>query len=320
MTILYPPSTPFATHKLPVGDGHTLHIEEHGKKGGLPALFLHGGPGAGCEPYHARFFDPKVYHIILFDQRGCGKSTPHADLTANTTWDLVSDIEKIRSQFNIRKWLVFGGSWGSTLALVYAEKYPERIAALVLRGIFLCREQDIQWFYQFGASQLFPDYWQDFLSVIPDNKHHQMIQAYYEQLTHPDPNTQSRAALAWSLWEGRTATLLPNQQTLEHFGNPHTALSIARIECHYFNHASFLSPNQLLDNADKLQAIPGKMIHGRYDVVCPVDQAFQLKRAWPAAELRIIPDAGHAASEPGTLQALVQATDDFGQTQPELFE
>ncbi|MGR9105971.1 MAG: prolyl aminopeptidase [Gammaproteobacteria bacterium] len=311
MRSLYPSIEPFATEHLPVDESHTLYLERCGSAGGIPVLFLHGGPGAGCAPTHRRFFDPARYQIILFDQRGSGRSTPHASLENNTTRDLIEDIEKIRSHLGIERWLVFGGSWGSTLALAYAEQFPEKVTGLVLRGIFLCRKQDIHWFYQHGTSRLFPDYWQDYLEPIAESERHDLVSAYYRILTGPDPEKRLAAAKAWSLWEGRTATLLPDPATEDYFSGPDFALSLARIECHYFMHDSFLEENQLIQNASKLRSIPGVIVHGRYDVICPMDGALALKAAWPEAELVIVPDAGHSATEPGIATALISATDQF---------
>lgn len=309
----YPEIQPYVRHTLAVDDMHQLYIEESGNPQGIPVVFLHGGPGAGCEPFQRCFFDPARYRIVLFDQRGCGKSTPHAELAGNTTQDLVADIERIREHLGIERWLVFGGSWGSTLGLVYAETHPERVLGLVLRGIFLCRPRDIRWFYQDGASCIFPDYWEDYLAPIPPAERGDMVKAYYTRLTGDDEVTRMAAAKAWSLWEGRTATLLPRQSVIEHFGSPFTALSLARIECHYFINDSFLRPGQILDDAHRLKNIPGVIVHGRYDVVCPVEQAFALHAAWPEAQLEIVADAGHSATECGIVDALVRATDGFAE-------
>jgi proline iminopeptidase len=309
----YPEIQPYVRHTLAMDAPHQLYVEESGNPEGIPVVFLHGGPGAGCEPFQRRFFDPARYRIVLFDQRGCGRSTPHAELGGNTTQELVADIERIREHLGIARWLVFGGSWGSTLGLVYAETHPERVLGLVLRGIFLCRPRDIHWFYQDGASFLFPDYWQDFLAPIPLQERGNLVEAYYARLTGEDEVTRMAAAKAWSLWEGRTATLLPRQSVIDHFGNPFTALSLARIECHYFINASFLEPDQILARAERLREIPGVIVHGRYDVVCPVEQAFALRQAWPQARLEVIADAGHSATEPGIVDALVRATDAFAE-------
>ncbi|MFM1892759.1 MAG: proline iminopeptidase, partial [Pseudomonadota bacterium] len=272
---------------------------------------LHGGPGGGCSPAMRRFFDPERYRVVLFDQRGAGRSTPHADLTDNTTWHLVADLERIREHLGIARWLVFGGSWGSTLALAYAQRHPERVSALVLRGIFLCRPQEIRWFYQQGASRIFPDYWADFVAPIPVDQRDDLLTAYHRVLTGEDEVARLAAARAWSTWEGRTATLLPNPAVVEHFGGAHVALSMARIEAHYFVHDAFLQPDQLLAGAAALAGIPGVIVHGRYDLICPLENAWALHQAWPGSDLQIVPDAGHSAAEPGTRAALVAATDRF---------
>ena len=308
MASLYPPIQPYATHSLAVAPPHVLHVEECGDPDGLPVLFVHGGPGAGCEPWHRQFFDPEKYRIILFDQRGAGRSTPHAALENNTTADLVADMEVIREYLGVDRWLLFGGSWGSTLSLVYAEAHPERVLGLVLRGIFLCRPEEIRWFYQEGASHVFPDYWEDFLRPIPEPERDDLLHAYHRRLTGDDEVARMAAAKAWSLWEGRTATLRQRRAVLEHFGDPHTALSLARIEAHYFVNDAFLEPNQILRDAPRLADIPGILVQGRYDLICPLQSAWDLHRAWPQAELQIVPDAGHAASEPGIVDALVKAT------------
>jgi len=313
MNTLFPEIQPYVQHTFSVDPPHVLHIEECGNPLGIPVVFVHGGPGAGCEDYHRRFFDPSVYRIILFDQRGCGRSTPHASLEGNTTQALVDDMERIRAHLGIEQWLLFGGSWGSTLSLVYAETHPERVLGLVLRGIFLCRSHEIEWFYQQGASRLFPEYWQDYVAPIPREERLDLVKAFYSRLTSDNEMVRMSAAKAWSLWEGRTSTLRPSGAVVEHFGNPYTALSLARIECHYFINDSFLEPNQILRDAGRLADIPGVIVHGRYDVVCPVENAWQLHQAWPGADLNIIPDAGHSASEPGTIDALITATNDFAE-------
>ena len=308
---LYPPINPHATYELAVAGGHRLYVEECGRPDGIPAVFLHGGPGAGCEATHRRFFDPARYRIVLFDQRGCGRSTPHASLDSNTTWDLVADMERVRERLGIERWLVFGGSWGSTLALAYAETHPERVLALVVRGIFLCRDSEIRWFYQEGASWAFPDYWADFLAPIPPEERQDLVAAYHGRLTGSNEVARMAAAKAWSVWEGRTATLLANPDIQAHFAEPHLALSLARIECHYFVNHAFFRPNQLIEDAPRLARIPGVIIHGRYDLICPLRSAWELHQAWPRAELRVIPDAGHSAFEPGIRAALVESTDRF---------
>lgn len=308
---LFPVIEPYVTHSLEVGHGHCLHVEECGRPDGVPVLFLHGGPGSGCSPFQRRFFDPDKYHIVLFDQRGCGKSTPHASLDHNTTWDLVADIEFIRSKLNISQWVVFGGSWGSTLALAYAETYPQRVLGLILRGIFLCRTQDIHWFYQQGASEIFPDIWEHYIKPIPKAKRDNLLEAYYKILTGEDEIARMSAAKAWSIWEGSVATLIENRNVITHFADSHLALSLARIECHYFVHHSFLEPNQLIRDVGRLESIPATLVHGRYDVICPVRQAWDLSRAWPQAKLEIIPDAGHYATEPGIVDALIRTTNEM---------
>jgi len=311
MRDIYPKIKPYVTHTLRVQAPHQLHVEECGSPDGIPVLFVHGGPGAGSSPVHRCFFDPEKYRIILFDQRGCGKSTPHASLENNTTQDLVADMEFIRDHLGIKKWLLFGGSWGATLSLVYAQAHPERVLALVLRGIFLCRPHEIRWFYQEGASHIFPDYWEDYLKPIPETERDDLLKAYHRRLTSENEVARMAAAKAWAKWEGRTSTLHPSKTVVDHFSEPHNALSLARIECHYFSRGSFLEPNQILRDADRLAGIPGVIVQGRYDVVCPMQSAWDLYRAWPDAELQIIPDAGHSALETGIIDALVRATDDM---------
>lgn len=310
MSGLYPAIEPYRTHLLPVDAPHVLYVEECGNLEGLPVLFLHGGPGAGCEPYHRRFFDPRAYRIVLFDQRGAGRSTPHAALELNTTWHLVADIERIRTLLGIDRWVVFGGSWGSTLALAYAETHPARVLGLIMRGTFLCRPWEIDWFYQEGgANRIFPDYWEEFIAPIPAAEQGDLLRAHYCRLTGTDEAARLASARAWSVWEGRTSTLRPNQAVVDFFASPHTALSLARIESHYFVHDTFLKPNQLLADAARLHGIPGMIVHGRYDIVCPMANAWDLHRAWPDAVLNVVPDAGHSAAEPNVTAALVDATD-----------
>lgn len=308
---LYPPIEPYAVHQIAVDSVHRLYVEECGRPDGLPALFLHGGPGAGCEPAHRRFFDPTRYRIVLFDQRGCGRSTPHAELTANTTWHLVADIERIRVELGIERWLVFGGSWGSTLALAYAETHPERVAALVVRGIFLCREAEVRWFYQEGANWIHPEWWQDFIAPIPPEERHDLLTAYHRRLIGDDDAVRIEAARAWSLWEGRAATLRPNADVQSYVSNAQVALSMARIECHYFVNHAFLEPDQLLRDLGCLASIPGEIVHGRYDVICPARSAWELHQAWPSSQLHMVTDAGHSAFEPAIRRELVAATDRF---------
>jgi len=309
---LYPPIAPYKSERLKVSDLHELYLEQSGNPNGQPVLFLHGGPGGGCSPRHRQFFDPDYYRIILFDQRACGLSTPTAELQGNTTWDLVEDMEKIRLHLGIEQWLLFGGSWGSTLALAYAVTHAARVQGLILRGIFLCRPQEIQWFYQHGASQLFPEVWDNYLAPIAPDQRHDLVGAYHQLLTGNDEEAKLAAARAWSRWEGVTSTLLPNEELVQSFNDPKHAIEFARIENHYFiNNAFFPGPNFLLDNVDKLQEIPGVIVQGRYDVVCPATSAWALSRAWPKATLHIVPNAGHSAWEPGILARLVEATEDF---------
>lgn len=310
-TDLYPPIEPYRVHRLPVEAPHRLYVEEVGNPHGIPAVFLHGGPGAGCEAKHRSFFDPMRYRLVLFDQRGSGRSTPHAELGGNTTARLVADLEHIRVTLGIERWLVFGGSWGSTLALAYAQAHPERVSALVLRGIFLCRDEEIRWFYREGASWVFPDWWQDFLAPIPPEERDDLLGAYHRRLTGADEVARMAAAKAWSLWEGRSATLLPDAEVRSHFADPHVALGLARIECHYFVNRAFLEPDQLLRDAYRIADIPGVIVQGRYDLICPMRSAWDLHRAWPQASLQLVPDAGHSAFEPGIRRALVEATDRF---------
>jgi proline iminopeptidase len=311
MQNFYPEIKPYQRHQIAVEPPHELYVDESGNPDGIPVLFVHGGPGAGCGRYDRRFFDPEVYRIVLFDQRGAGRSRPHAELAGNTTQKLVEDIEKIRTTLGIDKWVLFGGSWGSTLSLVYAQTYPERVLGLILRGIFLCRPEDINWFYQEGASRLFPDYWEDFICQIPEAEQSNLLAAYYRRLTGENQIQQMSAAKAWAGWEGRTATLKPCQDVVDSFTEPHRALSLARIESHYFMNNSFLEPNQILRDAHKLAGIPGVIVHGRYDVICPLDNAHSLHQAWPDSELIIIREAGHASREPGIVDALIRATDDM---------
>jgi proline iminopeptidase len=308
MSELFPPIHENRHFYLPVDNLHEVYVEECGVEEGVPVVFLHGGPGAGCESYHRQLFDPEKYRIILFDQRGCGRSRPHAELRQNTTQDLIADMEKIRKYLDIDQWVVAGGSWGSTLALAYAEAHPESVSGMIVRGIYLCTKKEIQWFYQYGTSQFFPDYWEDFLAPIPENEQGDLLHAYYERLTGDNEIARMQAAKAWSLWEARTATLRPHQRLLEHFSNPHTALSLASIEAHYFVNNGFLEDNQLLEQSDRLADIPCYIIHGRYDMICPVEQAYTLHQRLPLSELFIVQEAGHAASETGIRAALIEAS------------
>jgi proline iminopeptidase len=311
---LYDEIEPFDTGLLRVSAVHELYYEQCGNPRGKPVVFLHGGPGAGLVPDYRRFFDPEVYRVILFDQRGSGRSVPHASLDDNTTWHLVQDIEQLREHFGVDQWLVFGGSWGSTLALAYAETHPERVGGLVLRGIFLGRQNEARWFYEDsqGASAIFPDNWEDFLRVIPKAERGDMIGAYYRRLTSTDEATRQEAARAWSIWESSALRLLPDQELIDEFSEPEKAVALARIECHYFtNNCFFETDNYLLEHVDRIRHIPAVIVHGRYDIICPLMSAWELHRAWPEATLNIIPDAGHATSEPGITDTLVRATDGF---------
>jgi len=309
MRSLYPAIKPHRTEPLDVGAGHTLYVEECGNPDGLPVVFVHGGPGAGCSVQDRCFFDPEVYRIVLFDQRGSGRSTPHASLENNTTQMLVADMELIREHLEIKQWLLFGGSWGSTLSLIYVQTHPDKVLAMVLRGIFLCRDEDIQWFYQQGASAIFPDHWQDFIAPIPSSEQDDFLAAYHRRLTGDNELERIRVAKAWSLWEARCATLDPNKRVVERLGSPRVALAMARIEAHYFINQCFMADQPILANMDKLADIPAIAVHGRYDMVCPVKQAFDLQAEWPELSLEVIRDAGHASSEPATVDALVKATD-----------
>lgn len=319
MKTLYPAIEPYNTGRLKVSPVHELYYEQCGNPNGKPAVFLHGGPGGGVSPDYRRYFNPEIYRIVLFDQRGAGKSTPHASIEENTTWDLVADIERLREHFGIERWQVFGGSWGSTLALAYAETHPVRVTALVLRGIFLCRPKEIKWFYQEGASAIFADVWEEYLKVIPEAERDDMVSAYHKRLTSDDAATRVEAARAWSIWEGSTSKLFFDSDSIERFADPEFALAFARIECHYFmNNSFFPTDNYLVENVGKIKHIPGRIVQGRYDVVCPMTSAWDLHRAWPEADLRIIQDAGHSISEPGIIDALVDATDYYGATEASL--
>lgn len=309
---LYPASEPYRMGHLEVPGGHEIYWEECGNPRGKPALFVHGGPGAGADARARRFFDPRRYRIVLFDQRGCGRSRPHASLEHNTTWDLVADMERLREHLEIDKWLVFGGSWGSTLSLAYAERHPERVTELVLRGIFMLRRKELEWFYQEGASAIFPDRWQAYLGAIPASERGDLMRAYYRRLTGPDPAAARDAARAWAVWEGSTSFLYPDEDNAARWAEDRFALAVARIECHYFVNAGFLdSEDQLLRDVDRIRHIPAVIVQGRYDVVCPMMTAWDLHQAWPEAAFHVVPDAGHSALEPGITHELVKATDRF---------
>lgn len=312
MRTLYPPIEPFETGMLPVSPVHTLYYEQSGNPNGTPVVFLHGGPGGGTKGDYRQYFDPEAYRIVLFDQRGSGQSTPHANLEDNTTWHLVDDIELLREHLGIDTWVVFGGSWGSTLALAYAETHPDRCRALVLRGIFLCRRKELVWFYQQGADAIFPDRFAAYIAEIPKDERDDVISAYYRRLTSEDEGVRLSAARAWSVWEGSTSKLFPDPDVIARFDEAHLALSLARIECHYFvNGAFFETDNWLIENVDRIRHIPAVIVQGRYDVVCPMMSAWDLHVAWPEADFNVIADAGHAVSEPGIVSALLNATDRF---------
>jgi proline iminopeptidase len=310
--ILYPELEPHRVGRLRVSDRHELYYEVSGNPAGKPVVFVHGGPGAGTEPRQRRFFDPSAYRIVLFDQRGCGKSTPHASLDDNTTWHLVSDLERLRRELEIDEWQVFGGSWGSTLALAYAERHPDRVTELVLRGIFMLRRAELAWFYQHGASEMFPEAWEEYLRPIPPAERGDLMAAYYRRLTAEDPRARLEAARAWSVWEAATSYLLPRAEHVERAGGETFSLAFARIECHYFVHGGFFDrDDQLLAGVEAIRDIPGVIVQGRYDVVCPATSAHDLHRAWPEADLRMVADAGHSAFEAGIVHELVTATDRF---------
>lgn len=308
---LYPPISPHETGVLTVPGGYRLPYEVCGNPRGFPAIFLHGGPGAGCAPYHRQFFDPAVYRIVLFDQRGAGRSTPHASIESNTTWDLVQDIEQLRTQLGIERWLVFGGSWGSTLALAYASRHADRCLALVLRGIWLCRPVDVKWFME-DIRMVYPDYWKEFAGDIPANEHTDLLAAYSRRLNHPDPDIHQPAATAWDRYETRCSRLLPAAPT----ASGSSRLALGRLEAHYMTHGAFLQPNELVEAVPRFRHVPGVIIHGRYDMLCPLEGALELASAWPEAVLEIVPDAGHSALEPGITQRLVAATDRFRELAP----
>ena len=312
MKDLYPPIEPYNQGKLKVSDLHTIHYEESGNPDGKPVIFLHGGPGGGIAPMYRQYFDSQQWRIIIFAQRGCGQSTPYAELRENTTWDLVSDIEKLRQELNIEKWVVFGGSWGSTLALTYAQTHPDSCKGLILRGIFMLRTSEIRWFYQEGANHIYPDAWQEYLKPIPIEERGDLLSAYYKRLTSEDRQVRLEAARAWSVWEASTSKLIPSKASKLRFGQAEFAEAFARIECHYFvNKGFFERENLLLENIDRILHLPGVIVQGRYDVVCPMITAWELHQVWQSAEFIVIEDAGHSVSEPGIKDALIRATDRF---------
>lgn len=305
---LFPDIRPYRTHQLAVQPPHVLYVEESGNEDGLPVLFVHGGPGAGSDHKSRCYFDPERYRIIVFDQRGSGRSMPHASIEHNHTDALIGDMEKIRKTLGVDRWVLFGGSWGSTLSLAYAQAFPERVLGMVLRGIFLCRDIDLQWFYRDGASRVFPDYWQEFVQGAPHCRDGDYIAGYHHLLENDNELARMAAAKSWTQWEVQCSTLRPHNEAVEHMADSHNALAMARLETHYFINRGFLEPNQLLEGAHRLNGIPGILVHGRYDMVCPLDNALALHEAWPDSELHIVRDAGHAASEPGIVDALIRAT------------
>ena len=313
---LYPAIEPYRSGWLRVSPLHEIYWEESGNPKGKPALFVHGGPGAGADARSRRFFDPKRYRIVVFDQRGCGRSRPHASLEDNTTWHLVADIERLRTFLGIERWLVFGGSWGSTLALAYSQAHPRRVSELVLRGIFMLRKWEIDWFYQDGAGALFPDRWENYVAAIPRRERGDLVAAYYRRLTSPNRATRVRAARAWSIWEAATSHLLMDDANIDKWGEEDFAVAVARIECHYFVNKGFLRrEDQLLRGVARIRHIPSVIVQGRYDVVCPIRTAWDLHRRWPEADFRVVPDAGHSALEPGNTHELVSATDRFAKAE-----
>ena len=313
MRELYPPREAYLEGKLKVSDLHTIHFEESGNPQGKPIVVLHGGPGGGCPSYYRQYFNPEKWRVIMFDQRGCGKSTPHAELRENTTWDLVGDIEKLREHLGIDYWVVFGGSWGSTLSLAYSQTHPERCRGLILRGIFMLRQKELHWFYQEGASNIFPDAWEEYLKPIPQGERDDLLNAYYKRLTSEDKKIRLEAAKSWSIWEASTSKLFLDKSLMNSFGESAFADAFARIECHYFvNKGFFETEDQLLTNVDKIRHIPAVIVQGRYDVVCPMVSAWELHKEWKEAEFIVVPDAGHSMTEPGIQTALLDATDKLG--------
>ena len=307
----YPPIDPYDSGMLDVGDGHQIYYERCGTPGAKPVVFLHGGPGGGCSPQHRQLFDPTRYDIMLFDQRGCGRSTPHASLEANTTWHLVADIEKLRMMAGVDRWQVFGGSWGSTLSLAYAQTHPDHVSELVLRGIYLLSDAEMHWYYQHGVSEMFPERWEALRALIPEQERGDILSAYYRRLTGSDEKEQLAAAKAWSGWEGATITLLPNPDLVGDFSADRFAIAFARIETHYFVNKGWLEDGQLLRDAHRLAGIPTVIVHGRYDMPCPASSAYALHKAIPGSQLHIIEGAGHAFDEPGILDRLIRETDAF---------
>lgn len=311
MLVLFPEIKPYKRHQLKVSALHELYLDESGNADGIPVLFVHGGPGAACDTTSRRFYDPSVYRIVTFDQRGCGRSTPHGELTDNNTEALIGDMEAIREHLGIDKWVLFGGSWGSTLSLLYTQAHPHRVRALILRGVFLARQKELDWLYRDGANRIFPDHWVEFVKAIPEMERSDLVKAYHDRMLGEDELARMSAAKAWAAWEGNCARLRPSTEALAKFTKPHNALALSLIETHYFLNNCFTGENQILRNMDAIKDIPGRVIHGRYDMVCPLANAFDLHNAWPASELQIVRDAGHAASEPGTVDALIRACRDI---------
>ncbi|PCJ23794.1 MAG: prolyl aminopeptidase [SAR86 cluster bacterium] len=311
MQILYPELKPYKRHQFKVSDLHELYLDEAGSADGIPILFVHGGPGGACDSSSRRFYDPAVFRIVTFDQRGCGRSTPHGELEENTTQDLIADIEAIRKYLEIDKWVLFGGSWGTTLSLLYAQLYPQHVRALILRGIFLCRQRDFDWLYKDGANRIFPDYWEEFVNFIPEAERDNLINAYHSRLLGEDELARMSAAKHWSAWEGNCSKLRPSSDLLAKFTKAHNALALSRIEAHYFVNRGFIDEDQILKNMSSIAHIPGRIVHGRYDMVCPLENARSLHRQWPGSELQIVRESGHSASEPGTVDALIRATQDI---------
>ena len=314
MLILFPEIKPYKRHQLQVSDLHELYVDEAGNPDGIPVLFVHGGPGSACDSSSRRFYDPAVFRIITFDQRGCGRSTPHGELEDNNTQALIDDMEKIREYLEVEQWVLFGGSWGSTLSLLYAQQYPQHVQAMVLRGIFLCRQCDFDWLYRDGANRVFPDYWEEFVHTIPASEREDLVNAYHGRLVGDDELARMAAAKSWSAWEGRCSKLRPSAEALARFTKPHNALALARIETHFFINQGFIEENQILQNMDAIKDIPGRIVHGRYDMVCPLDNALALHEQWPNSELMIVRDAGHSASEPGNVDTLIRAVQDIAKT------
>jgi proline iminopeptidase len=308
----YAPFEPYATTTLDVSPIHRLYVEESGNPSGTPVVYLHGGPGAGSKPDHRRYFDPARFRVVLFDQRGAGKSTPHASLELNTTQDLVADIERIREHLGIERWLVVGGSWGSTLAIAYAEAHPARVTELILRGLFLCRDEEIEWMYQKGASFVYPDLWEDYIAPIPEDRRDDFVAAYHEQLTSDDEGVRLKAARAWEAWEVGMLNLMPNDADIAAMTDE-SALATSRIECHYFKNKIFLPDNALLDGIPAIAHLPATLVHGRHDMICPAKTAWDVHKAWPGSKLHLIPDASHAFDEPGIVDAMVRAADAYAE-------